>query len=81
VWLCFYRYRLFLREQKYVRPTAPPPMELLPDIVVVNLFNFRTDDGRQGLPSRESQELFTISLHHPPEVLVRQGMKAFGSYF
>jgi hypothetical protein len=56
-------------------------MELLPDIVVVNLFNFRTDDGRQGLPWRESQELFTISLHHPPEVLVRQGMKAFGSYF
>jgi hypothetical protein len=70
-----------LREQKYVRPTAPPPMELLPDIVVVNLFNFRTDDGRQGLPWRESQELFTISLHHPPEVVVRQGMKAFGSYF
>jgi hypothetical protein len=37
--------------------------KLLPDIVVVNLFNFRMDAACS------------------PEVLVSQGMKAFGSYF
>jgi hypothetical protein len=56
-------------------------VKLLPDIVVVNLFNFRADNRRQGSSWREFQELFMISLHRSPEVPIRQGMKAFGSYF
>ena len=32
-------------------------VKLLPDIVVIHLFNFRTDDSGQDSPSRESQQL------------------------